>query len=220
VDAGKTSFAMAACANFARQLADTEDFVCYCGNEEAAGRLRLRLVQAFTHWTRAQIRANGKRAEKIAQEGGIHRVKIFDGITSGQQIEYILREYKPHVMVVDQAPAVEVEGFGKQEGVTRLETLFRWYRKISNTYDVGLIGIAQGGGDAEDTKYLKLSDIYGARVAIQGALDWACGIGRRVDNPVDDDLRYIHIPKNKLHDGDGGRFPVHFNHYLCEWEVN
>ena len=220
VDSGKTSFAMAACANFAAQLADTEDLICYCGNEEAAGRLRLRLVQSITNWTRAQIKANGKKAEQIAQEGGIHRVKIFDSITSGQQIEYILREYKPHVMVVDQAPAVDVEAFSKQEGVTRLETLFKWYRKISNTYDVGLIGVAQGTGDAEDTKYLKLSDIYGARVAIQGALDWACGIGRRVDNQIDDDLRYIHVPKNKLADGDGGRFPVHFNKYHCSWEAN
>jgi hypothetical protein len=220
VDSGKTSFTMASVVAFARQLVETEDTICYCGNEESAARLRLRLVQAFTNWTRRQVKEKAKRAEKIAQEGGMNNVKIFDSITSTTQIEYILGQYKPHIMYVDQATAVEVEGKNKEEGVTRLESLFRWFRKAGNIHDVGLVLVAQATGEAEDTKYLKLSDIYGSRVSIQSALDWACGIGRKINNPIDDDLRYLNVPKNKLHDGDGGRIPVHFNKYQCLWEVN
>ena len=220
VDSGKTSFAMASCANFARQLAETEDIICYCGNEESAARLRLRLVQAFCGWTRKQVKERGKRAEAMAQEGGISNVKIFDGITTTTQIEYILGAYHPHILYVDQATAVELEGKRKEEGVVKLESLFRWFRKVGGIHDVGIIGVAQGTGEAEDTKYLKLSDIYGSRVSIQGALDWACGIGRKINNQIDDDLRYLNIPKNKLHDGDGGRITCHFNKYICNWEVN
>lgn len=220
VDSGKTSFAMAACANFASQLKDTEDTICYCGNEESAQRLRLRLVQAFTNWTRSQIKQNGSGAEEIAIEKGIDRVKVFDSITTDTQLEYVIKEYKPHVLFIDQAPAVEIKTKRQQEGVAYLETLFKWYRKLATIHKVGIIGIAQAVGDAEDSKYLKLSDIYGARVAIQGALDWACGIGRLVNNPIDDDLRYLNIPKNKLYEGNNGKITCHFNHYNCEWEVN
>jgi hypothetical protein len=219
VDTGKTSFSMAAVVAFAKQLVGTEDVIAYCGNEESAGRLRLRLVQAFCNWTRRQVKERGVKAEKIAQEGGISNVKIFDNISTTTQIEYILGQYHPHVMFIDQATAIELEG-KKEEGVAKLESLFRWLRRIGNIHDVAIIGVAQAVGEAEDTKYLKLSDIYGSRVSIQGALDWACGIGRKLNNPVDDQLRYLNIPKNKLHDGDSGRFPVHFDNYLCHWEVN
>jgi len=220
VDSGKTSFSLSAAAHFATQLLGTDDTICYCGNEESAGRLRLRLVQTFTHWTRTQVREQGKRAGQIAKEGGIDHVKIFDNVTSTNQLEYVLKEYKPHILFVDQATGIDLEGKRKEEGVAKLETLFKWFRRTSNIHNCGIVGVAQGVGEAEDTKYLKLSDIYGARVAIQGALDYAIGIGRKVNNAIDDDLRYVHIPKNKLSDGDSGRFAVHFNRYLNLWEVN
>jgi hypothetical protein len=219
VDSGKTSFGMAACASFAEYLKETEDIICYCGNEEAAHRIRMRLVGAMCGWTKRQVLERPKRANKIAEEGGLSRVKIFDNITSTTQIEVIIGQYRPHIMFVDQATNVEMGG-RREEGVQKLESLFRWFRKTATAHDIGLIGVAQAVGEAEDTKYLKLSDIYGSRVSIQGALDWACGIGRKVNNPIDDDLRYLNIPKNKLHDGEGGRMTVHFNKYISGWEVN
>lgn len=219
VDSGKTSFAMASCAHFAKQLAETSDTICYCGNEESAARLRLRLVQTMCQWTRKQVKERGQRAEARAQEGGINNVKIFDNITTTSQIEYVLGQYKPHIIYIDQATKIEHEG-KHEEGVQKLESVFRWLRKAGNIHDTCAIGIAQAIGEAENTKYLKLSDIYGSRVSIQGALDWACGIGRKVNNPIDDALRYLNIPKNKLNDGDSGRMAVHFDHYINHWEVN
>ena len=78
-----------------------------------------------------------------------------------------------------------------------------------------LLWVSQGVGLAENTQWLKLSDIYGSRVAIQGALDYAIGIGRKIDDPVSEDLRFINIPKNKLHDGEGGKFVVNFSKQTC-----
>lgn len=220
VDSGKTSFALASCANFARQLLGTDEKICYCGNEEAADRVKLRLTQAFTGWTRSQVLKNGAGASKIAVEEGLNSVMIFDSITSSAQIEYVLNEYKPHVLFIDQATGVELSSKKRLEGVAALEQLFKWYRKLCITHNVGIIGIAQGDKKAEDMKWLKLSDIYGAKVVIQGALDYAIGIGRKVNNPIDEALRYVHIPKNKLAGGNDGKFAVHFDKYNCSWEVN
>lgn len=220
VDSGKTSFALAAVKAFAEYLRETEDVICYCGNEESAARLRLRLVQTICGWTRSQVKDRPKHAEQKAQEGGMNCVKLFDNITTTNQIDYIIGQYSPHVLFVDQATNIELDGHKREEGVQKLESLFRWFRKTATLHDTAIIGIAQAVGDAEDTKYLKLSDIYGSRVSIQGALDWAVGIGRKVNNAIDDDLRYLNIPKNKLHDGDSGRMAVHFNRYLAQWEVN
>ena len=75
---------------------------------------------------------------------------------------------------------------------------FKWYRKLAIQNDMAIIGVSQGIGSAENTKWLKLSDIYGSRVAIQGSLDYAIGIGRTIDDPTEEDLRFINIPKNKL----------------------
>jgi hypothetical protein len=219
VDSGKTSFSMASVAAFARQLADTEDVICYCGNEESAARLRLRLVQAMCGWNRKQVRERPKRAEEKAREAGIGNVKIFDNITTTTQVEYVLGQYAPHIAYIDQATNIDLEGRKKEEGVQKLESLFRWFRKLAGLHDLALIGVAQAVGEAEDTKYLKLSDIYGSRVSIQGALDYAVGIGRKANNPIDDDLRYLNVPKNKLHDGDGGRMTLMFDKYVCRWEV-
>lgn len=220
VDSGKTSFTMASVAQFAEYLKETDDLICYCGNEESKDRLKLRLYQAMTNWTRSQVKKQEGKAEDYAQKHGMKNVKIFDGIETGGQIEYILREYQPHMLYVDLISDVEVELRRKAEGVSYLEQLFKWYRRTANNHNVGIIGAAQGVGEAEDKKWLKLSDIYGSRVAIQRSLDWAVGIGRKVNNPIDDALRYLNVPKNKLHDGDGGKITAHFNKYLCQWEVN
>jgi hypothetical protein len=218
VDAGKTSFGMASCAGFARQIVSTKDRIVYAGNEESAPRLRLRLIQSLLGWTRSQVRDDIKGAQSEAYKRGLGNVLIFDQITAGEQIEYILKEHKPIIMYVDQSTDVDLQLSRKREGVDYLKALFKWYRGLATKHDCGIIGVAQGTGTAEDTKYLKLSDIYGARVAIQGALDYAIGIGKLESDPIDSDQRYINVPKNKLADGCGGKFAVMFNHFTNTWQ--
>jgi hypothetical protein len=124
VDAGKTSFSMASCANFASQLVGTTDKIAYCGNEESAPRLRLRLVQSILGWTRAEVRDDQAGAETQADKGGLDRVLIFDQITAGEQIEYILKEFHPRILYVDQSTDVDIQFSRKREGVDYLKALF------------------------------------------------------------------------------------------------
>jgi hypothetical protein len=218
VDAGKTSFAMASCAHFAHML-EHEELICYMGNEEPGERLQLRLLSSVCQWTRSQVRDDWQGAEKKAKGLGYEKVKIFEGVTSGEQVEKILKEYKPVIAYVDQSTDVEVRTGRKREGVDYLKALFKWYRTLSTIHNVGIIGVAQGTGDAENTKYLKLSDVMGSRSAIQGSLDWALGIGKRLNTPTSDEQRFINMPKNKLLDGDKDKFSVMFNHYQNIWRV-
>jgi hypothetical protein len=52
---------------------------------------------------------------------------------------------------------------------------------------------------------------------MQGELDYAIGIGRVVDDPTKEDLRFIHVSKNKLMDGSSCKFTTHFIKEKCEW---
>ena len=79
---------------------------------------------------------------------------------------------------------------------------------MAKLYNTSIICLAQAVGEAENRKYLKLSDIYGSRVGIQGELDYAIGIGRTMDDLAYANVRFINIPKNKLNEGDTAKFNV------------
>jgi hypothetical protein len=217
VDSGKTSFSLAAMAAQAKLFAGSDQSIVYAGNEESSARLQLRLVQTILNKTKAQIKAAGKETEKIIVESGINNTFLFDEITTESQLIYLLDEYNPAILYIDDITNMEVTFKRKPEGVGYLEALFRWYRRLANRYDCAIIGVSQGVGDAENTKWLRLSDIFGSRVPIQRALDYGIGIGRKVSDPTKENLRFIHVPKNKLHDGQGGKFIVRFQKEICKW---
>lgn len=219
VDSGKTSFHLDNVAAWSEQLKDNEN-ICVCGNEEKAERLKLRLVQAFLKVNRKwlEVPGNAQEALRRLKGTGFDRINIFDEIVAGDQIKYVLKNYRPSVLVVDQATDVDINTKRKADGVEYMKQLFKWYRRLANQYECGILGVSQGVGDAENTKWLKLSDIYGSRIAIQGALDYAIGIGRKVDDIVLENQRYINIPKNKLYGGEGGKLTVNFNKTICLWQ--
>jgi hypothetical protein len=221
VDSGKTSFSLASAASFCTHLwqnGGRDEKVCYAGNEESAQRLRLRFIQACTNWTRSQLKSDMGAGYSRAMDSGLELMHIFDEIVHGDQVKYILEEYKPRILFVDQATDVDIDTKRKSDGVEYQKQLFKHYRKLAGKYDCAIIGVSQGVGDAENTKWLKLSDIYGSRVAIQGALDYGIGIGRVIKDPAKEDFRYIHVPKNKLNDGEGGKVTTYFNKTICLWE--
>jgi len=215
-NSGKTSFALASATHFASQMSD-DDIIAYCGNEEAAPRLYLRAVQAFTGLTRTEIVQDPNKAEKMAIKKGLRKLRFFEDIINGEQLEFILQEHKPTIIFIDQATNVDVNVGRKVEGVGYLEALFRWYRRIANRYNVGVVGVSQGAGDAGKKKKLELEDIYGSRVAIQASLDYAIGIGR-TDQAGYEDVRYFNVPKNKLKDGDPVYFSANFYRQRCRYE--
>jgi len=215
VDSGKSSFSLAACAKFAKQIKDTEEVILYCGNEESASVLNLRLTQAILGKTRYEIAESVEECENNRKELGFYHVKIFDQITNIKDIVALLEEYHPVCMFIDQA--VKVEDSSSDKEIRAIQRTFNAYRELAKLYDTAIVGVAQGKGECENKQWLNLSDIYNSRVAIQGELDYAIGIGRNMDNPAYIDARYINISKNKM-GGPKSKFIVGFDDIRCQWK--
>ena len=216
VDTGKTSLGMACTAMFASQL-QGDDVCVYAGNEEASPRLAMRLTQAFTNFTRREIADSPETAEELRVQRGFHRVLLFDSITHVRQLESILGEYNPRFVVVDQGTKLDTDRSGHSE-VSDAQYLFNWYRERAKLFNTSILCLAQAMGEAENRRYLKLSDIYGSRVAIQGELDYAIGVGRTLDDLAYTNIRFINIPKNKLKDGESGKFNLEFVRERCQFK--
>jgi replicative DNA helicase len=217
VDSGKTSFGLSACASFARALKDTGDTILYAGNEEAAPRLSLRLTQAMLGVTRADLKLTPAEIDERRREVGYTRVKIFDNVIHASEVHRLLEQWAPRIVFIDQGTKVSINS--KLKEVEEQQELFNFYREAAKDYNTSIISLMQGVGDAENRKWLKLSDIYGSRVAIQGELDYAIGIGRRIDDAARENYRYINIPKNKLMEGETGKFMTLFTKESCQWRA-
>lgn len=216
VDTGKTSFGMAACSKFCSQLQEGETGV-YAGNEEAAPRLALRLTQAFLSSTRREVESNPDDAETRRMGLGFNKLRLYDSITHVRQLETIIQTSVPRFVFVDQGTKLTTDQGGANE-VAEAQALFNWYREMAKLYDTSIVCLAQAVGDAENRKYLKLSDIYGSRVGIQGELDYAIGIGRTMDDLAYTNVRFINIPKNKLNEGETARFNAEFIRERCTFK--
>lgn len=220
VDSGKTSFGIANFVNFAQQLKDTSENIIYAGNEESASRLAFRMTQAMLKMTRQEIISDTHSASVIRSELGWSRIKLFDNISTTTQVSHLLKEYQPVLLFVDQGTKVHLDGgHGHTDSseVSQLQFLFNFYREAAKEHDTAIVILAQAVGEAENKRWLKLSDMYGSRVSIQGELDYAIGIGRIVDDPTKEDMRFIHVSKNKLMDGSPCKFSTHFTKEKCEW---
>jgi len=217
VDSGKTSFGLSCVASFAQQLMDTGDTIVYAGNEESASRTSFRLTQAILGQSRLEIADDIEGAERRRRELGYNRVKVLDAVTHVDHVRMILDEWHPYVLVIDQATKVGLEANRNTNEVGVQRELFNWYREAAKEYQCAILGLAQGVGEAENKKYLNLSDIYGSRVGIQGELDYAIGIGRLSDDARYDGIRFIHVSKNKMLDGQLQKFQVFFDHQKCMW---
>ena len=188
----------------------------YAGNEESAPRLSLRLTQALLGVTRSDIKLSPADIERKRREQGFTRVKLLDNVTHTSEVHRLLETWLPRVLFIDQGTKVSIDANVKE--MKEVQLLFNFYREKAKEFDTSIICLAQGVGDSENRKWLKLSDIYGSRVAIQGELDYAIGIGRRIDDIARENFRYINIPKNKLLEGETGKFVTLFRRENCSWE--
>lgn len=219
VDCGKTSLALNVAANAARQLVGTDECIVYLGNEEPAKRMAIRGVQAFKHVGRKEVMANHAEYTKECMQWGYDNIKFFGGIDTGDHIIQVLKEFKPRLAIVDIATDVEVqmERHYGSEGVGYLKSLFKWYRRLGHRFDTSMLCVGQGTGEIANKRYPNLTDVYGSRSAVQGALDYAIGIGRKTDDAAKEYIRYLNIPKNKLHDGFKAKAAVQFDAEVCQW---
>jgi hypothetical protein len=219
VGGGKTSFGLAAIKSFAEYYKDTKETLIYACNEEADTRVAERLTSAFTgkaYWELFKEFEGRKEAlDDMLAEMGWHRIKVIGGVGHITHVRKLLDEWGPVCMFIDQGAKVSTDF--KLEGVKETRLLYNAFRDLSTEYKCGMCIIDQAIGVADNKQWLTLADIYESRVAVQGELDYAIGIGKLIEKQGRENFRYVNISKNKLKDGMTAKFTTYFDAERCVW---
>ena len=90
---------------------------------------------------------------------------------------------------------LKVGGTGQEADHDKFQSLGEECRRISQQYGP-VLAIVQADPSAEGMQYIPQDRIYKSKTALQGEADAMIMIG--TDDPIEDDIRYIYVAKNKL----------------------
>ena len=207
VDTGKSSFGARCTAHWLKQLKENE-LIVYAGNEEGLSAVQLRIWQSLLDKDKFWIKNHLSEASRLV-EPWMDKLYMYDSIYHIKSIDKILSKCRPIIMVIDQVTKLKLPGAKKAKDVEQLEDISNFCREKAKEYNCAIFGLTQATGDSHDKLWLELTDIYNSRVAIQGELDYAIGIGKDVKHPENANRRYFNISKNKF--GDHVRFMAMFD---------
>lgn len=200
-ETGKTMFLVNAIYGFVRQGLN----VLYVGNEDPLDDVVMRLVGRLADMTRHEIMDDPSVADARARENGYDRV-VLAGLSPGsaREIEALVEEYRPDVLVIDQLRNL---GVGKEDNFTRkLEIAAQQVRAIGQRHKCVVISVTQAGDSASGKAILDMGDVDSSNTGIPAQADVMVGIGMtREDEQMG--RRMISLPKNKP-GGNHAAFPV------------
>lgn len=206
---GKTLFAVNLCAGFLFQNLK----VLYCKNEEPKARTNLRLINRLSGKTKSELydQAIWDEVRTSLREKGYERFSIVD-LSPGTlpEIDKLVQELTPDVVVVDQIRNLDVENENRTNQLERAATGMRNLAKRRNFLSVGL---TQAGASAFGKSILNRGDIDGSNVGIPGQADLMLGIGANEEQEAAG-IRWLSLPKAK--GGDHTPFAVSFDPLLSK----
>lgn len=220
VNIGKTTFLASEATHMAKQLKDDE-VILWCNNEEQGKKVRLRTYCAMLGKDTAWISANPTLAEQEYERLGGNRIKIYDkaGMTTAE-LEKLIQELNVRLVIIDQGDKVHLSGkvTGDSEHL-RLRALYDAYRELCKKYGIAMLTVGQASADATNKKWLLDIHMDNSKVGKPGALDYAIGIGALESSTEDsaDYLRYIHLCKNKMHNGQAIKATVKLNPMIAQY---
>ncbi len=187
--------------------------VLYIGNEDPIVSIKSRIVSRLCGATKEQFESDISGYYDKAAERGIGNLRA-ERLTPGSvtEIEALVKEHKPDVLVVDQLRNLNTRAGG--DGITtRIDVAAQEIRELLGTYDMIGISIAQAGAgqfNENDTKvFLSESDIDSSKTGLPAAADLLIGIGGS-EEQIATGQRGISLCKNKL-SGDHAKFLVRFD---------
>lgn len=199
-DSGKTTFLASEITYMARQMQEGET-VLWIANEEPVENVKVRTLQAVFGKTEAEIFAEEDRYQAAYNKHYGGRLKISGDpmLNNRKAIEDAIKRFNVKILVLDQLD--KVGGFKQDDRQDlTLGTIYKWARDTATKMDVAVIGVTQAGASAEGKKYLRMVDVMNSNTAKQAEADWILGIGKDTDN---ENIRYLHTPKDKLPLSDG-----------------
>jgi len=169
-NAGKSLVSMNMAAGFLHQQLD----VAYFQNEEPAADVRMRMRQRLLKKTKQEIRNNRARAAEAlskAKLGKLHIVALSPG--TFPEIDRIVGELSPHVIVIDQLRNVRISAGSRVE---ELEAAAIQARNLGKRRGLLVVSVTQAGDSASGKAALTMSDVDNSKTGIPGAVDLMVGV--------------------------------------------
>jgi acid stress-induced BolA-like protein IbaG/YrbA len=215
VDTGKTSFVLSEEAYWVTQIADDE-VIIHFNNEEDGEKLMIRFYQAVLNCSKEDLCNKPVLAKKAFVACGGNKFKLYDdAIISIEDIDEILSSLKGKckAIVVDQADKLHFIGAAKLGDVARLQMVYAKLRELSKKHDCHVLTVGQASVTAENKKWLLPSDLDSSKTLKPGEFDYIVGIGKIFTEYISgvEQLRYLHLCKNKLGTGQHAQLEVLFD---------
>lgn len=202
-DKGKTSLLAANLVNFAPQLEALGwggRPMLWLNNEGSGRRIIPRIYQAALQCTFSEM-VQKSNASTLVQEyqeamhGQRILVKDMHGATLGQ-IEQVIEELNPCVVVYDMLANFRMPGTGGGNKTDALEQMWQEVREQAVRHDFVAFPTVQISADGDDQMYPPYSALKDSRTGIQGATDVILMMGAL--NSIEmDEVRGFSTPKNK-----------------------
>ena len=139
---------------------------------------------------------------------------MFDSIYHISNLEHLLEEHQPAIVVIDQVTKLRNQNKGGQD-IEELTQIANFCREKAKEFNCHIFGLAQATGECAEKMYPELKDLYNSRVGIQGELDYAIGIGAVTKPESQANRRYFNICKNKF--GNKPKFASVFDPANNKW---
>jgi hypothetical protein len=201
-EVGKTTFAHSEATFFVEQV-PTDSCVLWINNEEEGEKVRIRQHSAMTGMTKAAMAADTETAERVFNERGGSRLRLYDNASvSITDIERLCKEYQPRIVFIDQGDKITYRGQDKAgNGADRLKQVYDKLREVvkrcNKQWKMDIITIGQADAQCEGRKWLNLSNLDSGKTGKAGAFDYVIGIGKTFIED-EESVRYISFAKNKL----------------------
>lgn len=168
-------------------------------NEEAAARMKCRVIQAYFGVEEEKLRSNMKWAENkfLSQTKGLF--KFYDRpMLHKREIEAVCKDLEPGLIVIDNID--KIHGFKADREDLKLGQIYTWGRELAKQHSP-VIAVCQAGATAENKKWLQHTDIKDAHTSKSSETDFIIGIGKTFDVGMEE-IRYLRLVKNKFKAGE------------------
>ena len=196
-ESGKTAFwvnLVAGRNGFATQGAK----VCALINEEPAIRTQMRLINAYTGMTFAEIKENPQKAGDLWSQIK-NQIRILDTVDwTLEKIDSYVAKEKPDILIIDQLDKVHIGGTFAR-GDEKLRAIYTGAREIAKRRDCSLIGISQASADASGKWDMTFDMMENSKTGKAAEADVIKGVGYKPNSEYSNDNdRSLSVSKNKI----------------------
>lgn len=160
--------------------------------------VRLSQLPAEGEYAKYRTKIREEYVKSVGGRPGVLRVFDVHDMWS-HEVEDIIRQYNPAIMVFDMVDNIRWGGEGNNGGTRTdqlLEEMYKWARNLAVKYDSVAIANSQLSGDADGLQYPTLPQLKDSKTGKQGAADVIVTMGA-VNDPALENSRYIGCTKNK-----------------------